>query len=579
MGNHDAYRRIKEHARSSYVGFRLAAAALMLVVLASASTSKFGAGSPSAAPAAPTLRAASTSQNSASAAALTLAKPQGVASGDVLVAAVAARLGSGSAVSQPSGWRLIRRDDCSGPSQTVLAQAIYYKVATASEPSSYTFTFQASTGSAGSVLVYSGVDTANPVDGSSGRYSRNTVYAHAPALTPSGEGRRLVAAFAHSGAQDVTVPSDTTQRAATMVTISPTATFTAADQALASALSTGTKSARASSPQSCNLGALVLLRPNGGSSTTPPPPSPPPPSPPPPSPPPPSPPPPSPPPPSPPPPSPPPPPAPPPPSPPPPSPPPSGQVNCLVSNRGEWSLAGRNCAYGTELRFTNQQFRCDRPLSEYGPLPLKLVWNFTGRSDFGDQGHLDFLSGCRGDGNSNTIDVIVVSNADGVRFGAAGGAGKFRTSGPVDIQITGNFDCGPLGTSAAHQDTWQFHPAHAPARLDIVNGTTGNWDAGTSTCVGAGGAIFWSDTYDVDVYGGRYVTCNHGLFGAGQNRTGNEIMGAGFRTGRTDGTDPKCSGFAASDPCLATSDFRMEGVICQRWNRSTRTWYNVAPSS
>jgi hypothetical protein len=156
--------------------------------------------------------------------------------------------------------------------------------------------------------------------------------------------------------------------------------------------------------------------------------------------------------------------------------------------------------------------------------------------------------------------VIVVSNADGVRLGAAGGAGKFRTAGPVDIQITGNFDCGPLGSSAAHQDGWQFHPDHLASRLDIVNGTSGNWAAGTSTCIGAGGAIFWSNDYDVDVYGGRYVTCNHGLFGAGQSRSGNEVVGAGFRTGRNDGTDP-CVGRNV-DPCegLPTSDPRTSPV-------------------
>jgi hypothetical protein len=497
-------------------------------------------------------------------------------SGDVLVAAVAARLSPGSPLAQPSGWTLVRRDECSGPNRTVLTQALFYRVASGSEPASYTFSFAAPTGAAGSVLAYSGVDTANPVEANSGRFSRNTVFIHGPAMTAAGEGRRLVGSFAHSGRDGVASPSGMSQQSHATVTADPTASATVTDQALATAGDTGNRAARSQTPQACNIGGMVLLRPNGATSTSPPPP-PPPPSPPPPSPPPPSPPPPSPPPPSPPPPSP-PPPSPPPPSPPPPSPPPSSsQVSCLVSNRADWNLAGTNCAFGTELRFTNQQFRCDRPLSQYGPLPIKLVWTFTGRADYGDQGHLDFLSGCRGDGNSNTIDVIVMSNANGVSLGAAGGAGKFRTAGPVDIQITGNFDCGPLGNSGAHQDGWQFHPDHTPSRLDIVNGTSGNWAAGTSTCNGAGGVLFWSNDYDVDVYGGRYVSCNHGFFGAGQTRSGNEVVGAGFRTGRNDGTDPKCVGVNASDPCLATSNFRFEGNICQRWNRSTRTWQNIAP--
>ena len=156
-------------------------------------------------------------------------------------------------------------------------------------------------------------------------------------------------------------------------------------------------------------------------------------------------------------------------------------------------------------------------------------------------------------------------------IGAAGGAGKFRTAGPVDIQITGNFDCGPLGNSAAHQDGWQFHPDHLTSRLDIVNGTSGNWAAGTSTCIGAGGAIFWSNDYDVDVYGGRYVTCNHGLFGAGQSRSGNEVVGRASAPAATMEPIPSASVATRRIP-VATSNFRLENVICQRWNRSTRAW-------
>ena len=258
-------------------------------------------------------------------------------------------------------------------------------------------------------------------------------------------------------------------------------------------------------------------------------------------------------------------------------PPPSGRVTCLVSNRSQWNLAGTNCAFGTELRFTNQQFRCDRALSNYGRLPLRLVWNFTGNPDFGDQGHLDFVSGCRGDGNSDTIDVIVQSNADGFTLGACGGAGKFRTAGPVDIQITGNFDGGPQ-RCGAHQDVWQFHPDFPVARLDIVNGTSGNWEAGTATIIGAGGAIFWSNTYDVDIYGGRYVTCNHGLDAGFYRGSGNVVVDAGFRTGRVDGTDPKCTGYNASPPCNRTGNLRLSNVICQRWDRATRTWRSVAPT-
>ncbi len=547
---------------TSLTGMRIAAVALLLAALAFASTSRFGAGSPSAATS-PSLRSASSAQ-SAGSSSVTVSRPAGTSAGDVLVAAVTARVDAATAVSAPSGWTLVRRDDCSGSAQTVLAQSVYYRVAGGSEPASYTFSSPVPTGVASSVLAYTGVDTASPIEGSSGRMTRNSVFVKTTPVTASGDARLLVASFAHSAAADPTGPAAMTKRSGAIVAADPSASLAVADQALSGSGSSGEPAARVASPPRCSLGALVLLRPSAS-------------------------------------------------APPPQSaqcadtrdndgdgridmndpgcssptdddetnaapPPPSNGTRCLISNRTQWNLAGTNCAFGTVLNFTNQQFRCDRPLSSYGPLPLKLVWNFTGNPDFGDQGHVDLVSGCRGDGNSDTIDLIVASNANGVSLGAAGGAGKFRTAGPTDIQITGNFDCGPLGNSAAHQDGWQFHPDHLPARLDIVNGTSGNWDAGTSTCIGAGGAIFWSNDYDVDVYGGRYVTCNHGLFAAGQTRSGNEVVGAGFRTGRNDGTDPKCVGYNASEPCEATGSLRLENVICQRWDRATRTWRNQSSS-
>lgn len=241
--------------------------------------------------------------------------------------------------------------------------------------------------------------------------------------------------------------------------------------------------------------------------------------------------------------------------------PPGEAIVCLVSNRDTWQLAGVDCAAGTEIRFTNEQFRCNAPLASYGELPLRLVWEFTGNPNFGDQGHLMFGSGCRGDTNPDTVDVIVVSNADGLTVGACGGAGKFQQSpGPQDIQITGNFDAGPL-CGGAHQDVWQFHPTNNPANIDIVNGTSGDYDAGLSTTIGAGGAVFFSAVYDVDVYGGEYVTCNHGYFG--HSSPFNQVVDAKFRTGRTDGTDPKCVGIFSSDPCVGAATF--VNVTAERW--------------
>src|SRR4051794_40587514 len=78
---------------------------------------------------------------------LTITKPTGVVANDVLVAAISARGGTGTTITAPAGWTLIRRDD----SATVLAMATYSKVAGASEPASYQWTFGGSIRAAGGI--------------------------------------------------------------------------------------------------------------------------------------------------------------------------------------------------------------------------------------------------------------------------------------------------------------------------------------------------------------------------------------------------------------------------------------------
>ncbi|MBA2741068.1 MAG: hypothetical protein H0U46_03550, partial [Actinobacteria bacterium] len=190
----------------------------------------------------------------------------------MLLAAVTARLDASSAFSQPAGWAQIRRDDCSGPLRTDLSQAFFYKVVSGSEPSSYVFSFPASTGAAGTVLAYTGVSSSAPVIASTGRYTRNSVVTHGPAVTASAEGGRVIGFFGHSGAEGVSAPSGMTQRTTTYVSDGSTVTLSSADEALASSASSGNKAARSARQQSCNLGGLILLRPGGSDPSPPPPP-------------------------------------------------------------------------------------------------------------------------------------------------------------------------------------------------------------------------------------------------------------------------------------------------------------------
>lgn len=99
----------------------LTAASMAVLVVAS---SAIAAPSPAG-----TQTAAATSSTS-----LSIDRPAGVALGDVLLASVTARLGAAAPISAPSGWALVRRDSCSGPNRTQLTQALYVRLASASEP-------------------------------------------------------------------------------------------------------------------------------------------------------------------------------------------------------------------------------------------------------------------------------------------------------------------------------------------------------------------------------------------------------------------------------------------------------------
>jgi hypothetical protein len=125
-----------------------------------------------------TLRSVS-SNNVSGVTSFTLNAPAGVAANDVMVAQITVRGGTGETITAPSGWNLIRRDDQS----TNLAQALYYKVATSSEPSSYTWTFGTSHSASGGILDYTGVSTSIPIDTSGGQVGSSGTAVTAPSVT------------------------------------------------------------------------------------------------------------------------------------------------------------------------------------------------------------------------------------------------------------------------------------------------------------------------------------------------------------------------------------------------------------
>jgi hypothetical protein len=114
---------------------------------------------------------------------LTISKPTGTTSGDVMIAAIAFRP-PGATLTPPSGWTLIRRTNQMATNTS--AQATYRKVAGGSEPVSYTWTLStspATLGAAGGIMTFYGIDTTNPVNVESGQATPSALTHSTPSVT------------------------------------------------------------------------------------------------------------------------------------------------------------------------------------------------------------------------------------------------------------------------------------------------------------------------------------------------------------------------------------------------------------
>ncbi|MCK8504205.1 cell wall anchor protein [Myxococcus fulvus] len=93
-------------------------------------------------------------------ASLSIPKPSGTAANDALIARVIVRNNISATVTPPAGWTFLRSEQ----SAFAIRTWIFYRVAGASEPASYTFGLDATTHMAGSVEAFSGVDPVQPID-------------------------------------------------------------------------------------------------------------------------------------------------------------------------------------------------------------------------------------------------------------------------------------------------------------------------------------------------------------------------------------------------------------------------------
>ncbi len=192
-----------------------------------------------------------------------------------------------------------------------------------------------------------------------------------------------------------------------------------------------------------------------------------------------------------------------------------------------------------------------------------------------DAGAVTVDSGCTGSPGAD-VNLIVDIRGNGPRSSAGNGHDAFKTrQNPRDLRITGSIQCGRRA-QGAHQDAIQIQGGTNITFVNVQAG--GNYDAGTSTCMGAGGGPFYSlnQISNVDIVGGKYISCNHALNGnnAGSG-PGNGVYSARFRTGRAN--DPNCTGFAISPPCLNTARLTLQSITCEQWIGGR--WLSVSPIS
>jgi hypothetical protein len=158
------------------------------------------------------LRGASTAGTSSAATQLGIGVPTGVAANDVMIAQIAVRGGASTAITPPSGWTLVRRDD----SGTDLAQAIYSRVVPPAppEPSSYLWLFSSANNAAGGIVAYTGVSGLAPVDASSGQVNSGSTSITAPGLNvPAGhKANLLLGIFALANSSAITLPDSALPR-------------------------------------------------------------------------------------------------------------------------------------------------------------------------------------------------------------------------------------------------------------------------------------------------------------------------------------------------------------------------------
>ncbi len=136
---------------------------------------------------------------------VTVARPAGVVAGDVLVASLVLE-SNGESVNVPSGWTLV------GETDVHFAMAVMYRIAGASEPANYTFTFSDDAENIGSITAYRGVDNTNPIGATAVDTNGGTSMLVMSSLTTTTSNAYVVRSVASDNNAGYTPPAGYTER-------------------------------------------------------------------------------------------------------------------------------------------------------------------------------------------------------------------------------------------------------------------------------------------------------------------------------------------------------------------------------
>ncbi|MCA1844502.1 MAG: hypothetical protein LC792_15190 [Actinobacteria bacterium] len=152
--------------------------------------------------------ASSSSGSSASRTSISLSRPAGTTAGQVMVAQIVSN-DDNPGFTAPAGWNLVSDRSI----LDAVRQAVYVKVAGASEPSSYTWTLTDYRRVAGGITTYSGVDTTSPIDATAtGVNATASTSVTAPSVNTTVPGDVLVHLAAVNSDGTLTAPGGMTER-------------------------------------------------------------------------------------------------------------------------------------------------------------------------------------------------------------------------------------------------------------------------------------------------------------------------------------------------------------------------------